>query len=101
MVRRICRANADGRSPKRIALDLNAASIAGPRGGASSASTINGDSRRGTGIPNNELYIGRLIWNRLTYAKDPDTGRRRSRLRTGQEQVATAVPDLRIIDDTL
>jgi hypothetical protein len=24
---------------------------------------------------NNELYIGRLVWNRLRYVKDPQTGR--------------------------
>ena len=28
---------------------------------------------------NNELYIGRLVWNRLTYLKDPKSGRGRSR----------------------
>jgi hypothetical protein len=27
-------------------------------------STIHGNWRRGTGILNNELYIGRLVWNR-------------------------------------
>ena len=99
VVRRIFQAYADGRSPKRIALDLNAASVPGPRGGAWSASTINGNSSRGTGILNNELYVGRLIWNRLTYVKDPDTGRRRSRPRAAQEQVASSVPELLIIDD--
>ncbi|NPD70452.1 recombinase family protein, partial [Acetobacteraceae bacterium] len=74
VVTRIFQAYADGRSPKRIALDLNACSVPGPRGGAWSSSTINGNSARGTGILNNELYIGRLVWNRLTYLKDPDTG---------------------------
>ncbi len=34
-------------------------------------STIHGNRRRGTGILNNELYIGRLVWNRLRYVKDP------------------------------
>jgi hypothetical protein len=36
-------------------------------------------SSRGTGILNNELYIGRLVWNRLRYVKDPETGKRVSR----------------------
>jgi site-specific DNA recombinase len=27
----------------------------------------------------NELYIGRVVWNRLRYVKDPDTGKRVSR----------------------
>ena len=34
------------------------------------ASTINGNAKRGTGILNNELYVGRLVWNRLRYVKD-------------------------------
>ena len=39
-------------------------------------STIAGNPARGTGILNNELYIGRLVWNRLRYVKDPSTGKR-------------------------
>ena len=101
IVTRIFQAYADGQSPKRIALDLNAASIPGPRGGAWSSSTIKGNRGRGTGILNNTLYVGQLSWNRLAYAKDPETGRRRSRLRNAQEQVITEVPHLRIVDEAL
>src|SRR5262249_5682393 len=54
---------------------------AGPRGGEWNASTINGNVSRGTGILNNELYIGRLVWDRLPYGKDPATGKRISRLK--------------------
>ena len=43
-------------------------------------STIHGNRQRGTGILNKELYIGRLVWNRLRYVKDPETGTRVSRL---------------------
>ena len=35
-----------------------------------------GGAKRGTGILNNELYIGRLVWNRLRYVKNPDSGKR-------------------------
>jgi hypothetical protein len=101
VVQRIFRDYAAGLSPKRIALALNAVGVAGPRGGAWSASTINGNRARGTGILNNELYVGRLVWDRLAYIKDPDTGRRRSRKRLDAEQVVTEVPDLRIIDGPL
>ena len=41
------------------------------------------DSRpRGSrhGILNNELYIGRLVWNRQRYVKHPDTGKRLARI---------------------
>jgi DNA invertase Pin-like site-specific DNA recombinase len=97
IIERIFSDYAAGLSPKRIALQLNAGGIRAPRGGLWSASTINGNRARGTGILNNELYIGRLIWNRLTYSKDPDTGRRRSRQRADAEQIVKELPDLRTI----
>jgi hypothetical protein len=64
-------------------------------------STINGNRRRGTGILNNELYIGRLVWNRLAYIKNPDTGKRVSRLNDKSALITTDVPELRIIDQDL
>ena len=101
VVRRIFRAYAAGVPPRRIALDLNAEGIPGPRGGAWSQSTVNGNRARGTGILNNELYVGRLVWNRLAYVKDPDSGRRRSRARTAEELIVTEVPALRIVEQAL
>ena len=32
---------------------------------------IYGNWRRGTGILNNQLYAGRLVWNRQRFVKDP------------------------------
>ena len=101
VVTRIFRGYADGQSPKRLALDLNADLVPGPRGRAWGLNTTNGNGARGTGILNNELYVGRLVWNRLAYIKDPDTGRRRSRQRAADERIMTAVPEFRIVDDTL
>jgi site-specific DNA recombinase len=101
VVTRVFRAYAAGESPRRIALQLNAEGIPGPRGGAWSSSTINGNRERGTGILNNELYIGRLVWNRLRYAKDPETRRRRSRPNGRDQTVSVEVPDLRIVPDEL
>jgi len=101
VVRRIFENYRDGLSPKRIALDLNQAGIAGPRGGAWSSSTINGSRERGTGILNNELYVGRLVWNRLRYSKDPDSGRRRSRLNATADVITRAVPELSLVDEEL
>ncbi|PSL13475.1 recombinase family protein, partial [Shimia abyssi] len=66
-------------SPRAIAFGLNRDGIPGPRGKTWGASTLHGNVQRGTGILNNELYIGRLVWNRLRYIKDPDTGKRVSR----------------------
>jgi site-specific DNA recombinase len=80
IVERIFREYVAGIAPKAIAKRLNQDGIAGPFGGTWSPSTIHGNATRGTGVLNNELYIGRLIWNRLRYVKNPDTGKRISRL---------------------
>src|SRR5262249_24929644 len=60
MIQRIFTEFANGKSPRRVALDLNQEGIEGPQGAGWGASTINGNAARGTGILNNELYIGRL-----------------------------------------
>ncbi|MCP1203914.1 recombinase family protein [Acetobacter oryzoeni] len=101
IVRRIFRDYADGKSPKAIALSLNAEGHHGPLSGAWSPSTINGNRERGTGILNNELYIGRLVWNRLRYIKNPNTGKRVSRLNPESEWTLHDVPELRIIEQDL
>src|SRR5258708_11109501 len=75
-VRRILTEFAAGRSPRAIALQLNAERLPGPHGKPWGPSTIYGNWRRGTGLLNNELYIGRLIWNRQRFANDPSTGKR-------------------------
>ena len=101
VVLRIFRDYSAGRSPKAIAKQLNADRCPGPGGSPWNPSTVHGNPARGTGILNNELYIGRLVWNRLRYVKDPDTGKRVSRPNPPSEWVTTAVPDLRIVDDEL
>ena len=77
--------NAHGLSRARFVSDhdleacqepLNREKIAHPFGGAGSPSTIYGNATRETGILNNELSVGRLVWNRLRYLKNPDTGKR-------------------------
>lgn len=101
VVRRIFEDYARGLSPKKIAEALNLERVPGPQGGHWGTSTIHGNRERGTGILNNELYIGRQVWNRLRYVKDPGTGKRISRLNPETEWVITEVPDLQIIDDAL
>ena len=101
IVQRIFREFIAGHSPKHIAKTLNAEGAPGPFGGKWSPSTINGSIKRGTGILNNELYIGRMVWNRLRYVKNPDTGKRVSRLNASSEWITTEVPHLRIVPDEL
>lgn len=99
IVQRIFRAFVAGVSPKAIGKTLNAEGLVGPMGVAWSPSTIHGHARRGTGILNNELYIGRLVWNRQRYVKDPDTGKRLARINPAEAWIITDVPHLRILDD--
>ena len=101
VVLRLFRDYSAGMSPKAIARQLNAERCPGPGGALWNPSTIHGNPARGTGILNNELYIGRLVWNRLRYVKDPDTGKRVSRPNPPSEWVTTAVPELRIVGDEL
>ena len=63
-----------------IARRLNQEGVPGPHGRQWRDTAIRGHVTRGTGILNNELYVGRLVWNRLRYVKNPDTGKRVSRL---------------------
>jgi DNA invertase Pin-like site-specific DNA recombinase len=79
IVRRIFREFASGKSPKAIAVDLNREDVPGPLGRAWGDTSIRGHVSRGTGIVNNELYAGVLVWNRQRFVKDPATGRRVSR----------------------
>ena len=101
IIRRIFVQFAEGHSPKAIAKALNAEGILGPRGVLWRDTAIRGHQTRGTGILNNELYLGRLVWNRLRYVKDPSTGKRVSRRNPPEAWITTEVPALRIIDDAL
>ena len=101
IIRRIFLDYSVGMSPKAIAARLNTDGIAGPSGKTWGQSTINGNRHRGTGVLNNELYVGRLVWNRLRYLKDPETGKRISRLNDPSAWVLQEVPDLRIIEQKL
>jgi site-specific DNA recombinase len=101
IVRRIFREYIDGRTPSDIAHDLNADQISPPRGRSWNASTINGNSQRGTGLLNNELYAGRLVWNKVRMVKDPDTGRRISRPNPESEWQSADVRELAIISREL
>ena len=100
-IRRIFEEYKAGQSPKSIAHRLNREGIPGPNGGKWGPSTIYGNWRRGTGILNNELYAGRIVWNRQRYIKDPSSGKRQARLNPEHKWVTEEVPSLQIVDDVL
>ncbi|MBY6066605.1 recombinase family protein [Leisingera aquaemixtae] len=93
VVQRIFKAYANGESPAALAKTLNAKKVPAHNGGTWEPSTIYGNRERGTGILNNELYIGRQIWNRLRYIKNPETGKRVSHLNPKASQHLRAMID--------
>ena len=101
VVRRIFRDYAAGKSAKTIAFALNKEGIPAPSGGDWGFSTINGNPKRGNGILNNEMYVGKIVWNRQRFVKDPSTGKRQARPNPEEEWVIQEAPELRILDDDL
>jgi site-specific DNA recombinase len=99
IVQRIFARFVAGVTPRAIAAELNADRIAAPRGTRWNASTINGNNARGHGMLLNELYAGRIVWNKVRMVKDPTTGKRISRINAKEQHRITEAPQLRIIDD--
>ena len=99
VIRRIFRDYVTGASPKQICKALNKEGIPGPQGALWGPSTIHGNPKRGIGILHNELYVGRMVWNRQRFLKDPDTGKRVARPNPESAWIIKDVPALRIIDD--
>lgn len=90
IVREVFRRWADGEGTRAIANDLNR------RGVPSPGATWNRTARRRDGrwlnstlheLLHNERYVGRLIWNRSQWMRDPDTGKRQRRERPQSEWV--------------
>jgi site-specific DNA recombinase len=97
IVREIFTRTAHGDSMRTIANDLNA------RGAPSPGATWNRSERRHDGrwlisalnaMLQNERYIGRLVWNKSQWVKDPDSGRRVRRERPESEWTVTECPVL-------
>ncbi len=101
VVRRIFESYIGGKSPRDIAAALNKEGIPGPKKGPWNASTIAGSRKRANGILQNALYVGRIIWNRQSFIKDPETGRRVSRPNPKSEWMTADAPELRIVTDEL
>jgi len=101
VVRRIFHDFTAGKSPRVIAKLLNAHAIPGPDGRPWCDTMIRGHRLRGCGILHNQIYIGRLIWNRQSFIKDPTTGRRVPRHNPEREWIVLDIPELRIVEQAL
>jgi hypothetical protein len=98
VIRRIFAAYVGGETPREIAGNLNSEAIPPPRGRRWNASTINGSPQRGYGLLHNAMYAGCLVWNRVRMIKNPDTGKRVSRVNPADKWQSIAVPQLAIVD---
>lgn len=101
VVQRIFEDYVSGKSARMIAAALNRDRIPSPRGGHWNASTINGSKGRQNGILNNALYAGKIVYNRQTFVKDPETGKRTARPNPESAWIVKEVPELRVIDESL
>ena len=102
---------AAGLGGKRICAELNRLKV--PSAGADwkrtkrrtdgkwQHSALLGQKSRGNGILRNELYIGRVIWNRGEWIKKPGTNTRVYRPRPDNEWIISEQPELRIVPQDL
>jgi DNA invertase Pin-like site-specific DNA recombinase len=101
VIRSVFRSYAEGRSGRYITDLLNRNGVSGPRGDVWHHTTVLGNQKRGSGILNNALYVGKLVWNRQRWMTNPYTGCRVSRLNDPALWVVTDVPELRIVQQRL
>jgi site-specific DNA recombinase len=112
LVRRIFELYADGYSLKKICKILIDDGIPSPRArergkynsGIWNPTTLSGNPELGEGILNNEIYIGRRIFNRRKWVEIPNENRgftRVPRLNPQSEWIIHEEADLRIIEQDL
>ncbi len=97
MVRRIFKWRAEGRSATYIVKQLNGEGIPGPSGGVWRVTALCGNRKRRNGILHNELYAGRIVFNRQRFIRDPLTRKRVSRPNPQSEWKVHEAPELRIV----
>ncbi len=111
VVRRIFSLYATGISARAIAAALNADRVPPPGSRRERTATftkgwvmsaIAGSVRDGLGILNNEIYIGRVIWNRFRWVRSAaDSSRRRREPNPKSEWIERREERLRIVDQSL
>ena len=101
IVTRIFEEFVSGKSALQIAKELNQEGVSSPKSNGWTSTTIAGRSKIGSGILNNQLLIGRIIWNRNKTIKDPVTEKRIVRPNPPEDWISSEVPELRIIPQTL
>lgn len=99
VIRRIFDDYIAGVSVKTITAKLNRSGVPSPTGGTWRFSTIHGDAKRKNGILHNELYRGRLVYNRTRRVYHPVTRRRETRVNPPEQWTIVDSPELRIVSE--
>ena len=101
VVRQIFESYANGLNPRIIVSQLNEQGIEPNRGRVWNASTLNGSSKRASGMLSNEIYRGEIVWNKVGKIKNPATGKRVPRINPPEVWHRVDAPHLRIVDEAL
>lgn len=101
IVVRIFEEIAQGASARTVCGRLNAEGIRSPSGRAWRMTTILGDPARRNGILRNDLYRGRIVYNRTRKVEHPLTRRKTIRVNPESEWTVVDAPELRIVSDEL
>lgn len=97
IIREIYDAYISGQSPRAIAKDLNARNIPGPTGKTWGPSSINGNRKRASGILENPIYVGQVIYGRQSFIVDPRTGKTAARVNPRDTWTHKPFPELAIV----
>ncbi len=100
IVREIFQRYAGGEGLRAIASDLNTRGIPSP-GASWHRKTRRADGRWLSStiqsMLRNEAYVGRYIWNKTRWERDPETRRRRSKVRPESEWIVSEIAELAIV----
>lgn len=92
---------ADGQSSSQIATKLNQEQVSAPHRLATCPSGTTWTSRHVSGILKNQKYVGQLIWNKTSQARNPFTGKIVTRKNLPAAWILVHHPELRIVSDEL
>jgi site-specific DNA recombinase len=101
VVREIYTLFADGNSPAAIAEVLNGRGVEAPRKKLWSRNAIYGDKRDLSGILNNPIYVGEVVWGRSKFLRNPETGKRVKVRKPESQWTRRSAPELRIVSGEL
>ncbi len=80
-------------------MESNREGVPAPTGGQWNASTINGSAKRASGILQNRLCIGEIVYGRQKFEKNPNTGTRIAKVVAEGDWLVEKAPHLAIIDE--